>query len=1377
MESSNLVVFVSQAAQAGGALVMALVLVGFHRLYQREYLRTWAWSWWAFCVWMAASGLGQLLAWNNLPRPEIQTLLMVLSLISAYWNVAWLLFGTYELATTRGVPERTEMTVLGALLLLAVIPVLVSAGESPHDRLLTQEALRNAFLAMAYLVASYWIWNAGNEEVSAGLGQRILSGAFLLNTIQELHYLSIHLGLVPTYTPLLVPFDFLLQFLLGVGMVIWLLEEERRRVIAASARAEHLAYHDTLTDLPNRNLLVQHMTSALHRAERRAEGRAAVLFLDLDRFKVINDSLGHNYGDEILRAITERLRRNLLETETVARMGGDGFAVLLPVVSSEWKIAQVADKILGLIRRPFAIHGTELYVTASIGISRFPDDGGDPDELLKKAEIAMYHAKEHGGDQYQVYAPTMDANALERLALENDLRKALVHGELVLFYQPVLDARTGCIESVEALLRWQHPERGLMGPAEFLWLAEVTGMSNAVDLWVLRTACREIAGWNAGGCDVRVAVNLSTRPFQRPDLLDRIQEVLAETGLPANMLQLEDHRDAGDAERRGEPGRAARPEGAGHPGGHRRLRHRVLVAELSHVAADRHPQGGPLVRERPRQRPRQRRDHGRGDRPRPQPGARRRGRRRGDRSPAQDPARPGVQQGAGLSLQPAGAGGPLPRTGAGRATGDSQSCDRDLKDKGPKGHKGPKGLGSVSSSFMSLMSFWSFVLSPPPLRHNPSMDTAIDKTLRRLVVFLSFLTLATPARAGVGVWTPLGPEGGPVWALAVDPGDPGDADIVYAGTRNGVFKSTDAGATWTAASKGLGPAGVWVRSLAVTTEAVYAGTDANGVYKSTDGGATWAPASTGLPPAYYSPNVGALVADPRSPNRIWAGTNRGVYLTTNGGLTWQERRRGLPFDVPSFGLTLTPDGKTLYVSNLRAVFKTTNQGKKWTRVSNGLIGGGFADVAVDPAVPSTVFAGGPGLWKSTNGGAKWTQVAPSLFDGGVRALAWQGTRLFASLFSVTKHGIWFSDDHGATWTAAAENPSDPYVTDIAAGPDLVYAGTSSDNELGGVFRSPDHGRTWDLSIAGLLGLVARGVTVDPSDPGVLYTGIDYLGVFKSIDRGATWERLDLLPANQQILISATLVDPSDPSTVYAGSGFGPGGLFRSRNAGTSWEKIDEVLLMAEALAADPRTPGAVWAAGYPGLYHTDDRGETWERLPVPGGGDIWLRAFQVDPHAPNVLWAAGTLFEVRPGGLRLLLRLFRSTDAGQTWQRRETGLAGTSVVALAVDPANPALLLAGTDTGLYRTADAGLTWTQVPGFSAEVNAIVAAPTTPTAFYAHLTGFGVQRSIGGIDGGTTWTPARRGLAPVPVNTLAVDPNDPRQLYAGSQTRGVFAYTEP
>ncbi|MFL6293551.1 MAG: putative bifunctional diguanylate cyclase/phosphodiesterase [Thermoanaerobaculia bacterium] len=544
MESSTLVILVSRLAQAGGALVLALVLVGFHRLYRREYLRTWAWSWGAFCVGMGASALTLHLDHNSQLSPALGTGLTIVFLIAGYWQIAWLLFGTFELATTQLVTQRVQRTVLGLLVALAVVPVATALVLDGTVDARTSEMIRALCLAAAFLIASYWVWNAGNEEVSAGMGQRIMAGAFLVSMLQEAHHLAIHLArgaieVTPRYLAYLTPIDFLLQFLLSVAMVIWLLEEERRRVLAASARAEHLAYHDTLTDLPNRNLLVQNMAAALHRAERRQEGRSAVLFLDLDRFKVINDSLGHSYGDEILRSITERLRRNLLETETVARMGGDGFAVLLPVVSSEWKIAQMAEKLLGLIRRPFAVQGTELYVTASIGISRFPDDGGDPDELIKKAEIAMYHAKEHGGDQYQVYAPTMDANALERLALENDLRKALVHGELVLFYQPVLDARTGVIEGVEALLRWQHPERGLMGPAEFLWLAEVTGMTNAVDLWVLKTACREISEWHKDGADVRVAVNLSARPFQRPDLLDRIQEVLAETGLPPSMLQLE----------------------------------------------------------------------------------------------------------------------------------------------------------------------------------------------------------------------------------------------------------------------------------------------------------------------------------------------------------------------------------------------------------------------------------------------------------------------------------------------------------------------------------------------------------------------------------------------------------------------------------------------------------------------------------------------------------------------------------------------------------------------------------------------------------------------------------------------------------------------
>ncbi len=651
----------------------------------------------------------------------------------------------------------------------------------------------------------------------------------------------------------------------------------------------------------------------------------------------------------------------------------------------------------------------------------------------------------------------------------------------------------------------------------------------------------------------------------------------------------------------------------------------------------------------------------------------------------------------------------------------------------------------------------------------------MNRLLRSLIPLLfslfALIALTPPAAAGVGVWTQLGPDGGSVWALAVDPADP---SVVYAGTRNGVFKSTDGGDTWTAASKGLGPRGVFVRAFVLSGNAVYAGTD-DGVYKSVDGGGLWTKASAGIPPSAVSPHIRALAADPRSPNRIWASTNRGVFLTTNGGATWQGRQNGFPRAVDPRGIGVTPDGRTVYVATRTTVYKSTNQGQKWTRVDNGLDSGGFNDLFIDPANPSTVFVGGQGLWKTTNGGGKWTRVAPSVLTGGLPALAIQGQRMYVHMVLPARQEILFSEDRGATWKAATTDPSDHLILDLAAGPDAVYAGSSSDYDLAGVYRSLDHGRSWDLSIHGLISLGARGVAVDPENPDILYTGIESVGLFKSTDRGATWDQLPLdLPPFQPVRISATLVDPSDSSIVYAGTGFGPGGLFRSGDAGATWDRIEEVPLMVEALAADPRKPGAMWAAGSPGVYHSNDHGATWDRLPVPGGEDIWIRAFQVGPQNPNVVWAAGTLIEIRPGGIRVFLRLFRSANGGQTWERRDSGIAGDSVISLEVDPSNPDLLLAGTETGLYRSANAGVTWTKVPGFNAEVNELVAAPSTPTAFYANLEGFGVQRSV---DGGITWTPARRGLAPVPVSTLAVDPSNPKQLYAGSETRGVFTYTEP
>ncbi|HVR97278.1 MAG TPA: bifunctional diguanylate cyclase/phosphodiesterase, partial [Thermoanaerobaculia bacterium] len=221
------------------------------------------------------------------------------------------------------------------------------------------------------------------------------------------------------------------------------------------------------------------------------------------------------------------------------RLGGDEFAVLLPEIRDSRDMAMVAEKLRALLRPPFLLEDRELVMTVSLGISRFPEDGASPEELLKKADFAMYRAKDRGRDGWQAYDPSMDAHAHDRLALENDLRRALSRGELALFFQPIGHARSRRIQGVEALLRWWHPERGLLQPGDFLWVTEPSDLSDQLDLWVLRTACRELQSWRVQGADLRVAVNLSARPFQHPNLVERIHGVLAESGLPPSCLELE----------------------------------------------------------------------------------------------------------------------------------------------------------------------------------------------------------------------------------------------------------------------------------------------------------------------------------------------------------------------------------------------------------------------------------------------------------------------------------------------------------------------------------------------------------------------------------------------------------------------------------------------------------------------------------------------------------------------------------------------------------------------------------------------------------------------------------------------------------------------
>jgi diguanylate cyclase (GGDEF)-like protein/PAS domain S-box-containing protein len=307
----------------------------------------------------------------------------------------------------------------------------------------------------------------------------------------------------------------------------------------SEARLDQLAHHDPLTGLPNRLLLNARAEHALARA-RRNEKQMAVLFLDLDRFKYINDTLGHPAGDLLLQQVAERLRKCVRDEDTISRLGGDEFTVVLEDLDDAGAASTVARKILGALSEKAVLFGREVFVTCSIGISLYPRDGEDIVTLFKNADSALYRAKDQGRDTYQFYTEELTTLAVERLELENDLRHALETGELRVHYQPQDNLRSGRITGMEALARWQHPRRGLLMPADFIPLAEETGLIVPLGEWVLRTACFQAKAWlDAGLSTAPVAVNLSPRQFRQKDLVERIAGTLQESGLPPDHLELE----------------------------------------------------------------------------------------------------------------------------------------------------------------------------------------------------------------------------------------------------------------------------------------------------------------------------------------------------------------------------------------------------------------------------------------------------------------------------------------------------------------------------------------------------------------------------------------------------------------------------------------------------------------------------------------------------------------------------------------------------------------------------------------------------------------------------------------------------------------------
>ncbi len=305
-----------------------------------------------------------------------------------------------------------------------------------------------------------------------------------------------------------------------------------------NAQLRHAATHDALTGLPNRVLLADRLEQAIARVSRH-DVRFAVLVMDLDRFKAINDSLGHIAGDELLQEVARRLSSLTRREDTLARLGGDEFVLLIHEVSGARDAEVVARKVLAHVAQPTTLSGMDVHVSPSVGISICPDDGQDAETLLQHADAAMYHAKKKGRNTFQFFAPAMNAFARERLELESGLRAALAQREFELHYQPKVDVATGKIESAEALIRWRHPSKGLVPPGAFIALAEETGLIVPMGQWVLHEACRQARAWQDQGLHMRIAVNLSARQFRQDNLIETVRGAMAASRLEPRFLELE----------------------------------------------------------------------------------------------------------------------------------------------------------------------------------------------------------------------------------------------------------------------------------------------------------------------------------------------------------------------------------------------------------------------------------------------------------------------------------------------------------------------------------------------------------------------------------------------------------------------------------------------------------------------------------------------------------------------------------------------------------------------------------------------------------------------------------------------------------------------
>ncbi|HEY7041800.1 MAG TPA: EAL domain-containing protein [Methylomirabilota bacterium] len=430
--------------------------------------------------------------------------------------------------------QKVKQKVIFALTLASVIPLLILtyAFQAPVRNMLGPIGQYTETFTMPALLIFTGLLMAGGAFVVWDVASAISRAANLATTAK--------LADLPT-TP--TRKDEIGTLMSSFAKMLATIEQQTDEINRFPKRLDQLArqaFRDSLTSMPNRALFMDRLSHALTRTERRGE-QLAVLFLDLDRFKVVNDSLGHSVGDQLLVGVSQRLAACLRPEDTIARLGGDEFAILLEDVKDDRGPTSVADRLTAELQQPFKVEGREVIITVSIGIAMSTAKRMTPEDILRDADLAMYHAKGKGKARYEVFDKSMNAPAQERMDLELDLRNAVTRGEFTLHYQPVVELPTGRITEVEALVRWKHPQRGLLFPADFVGLSEETGLIVPLGRWVLHEACRQTRQWQlaSAGTPLAISVNISARQLQQPGLVEEIDAVLRDTRLDPSTLRLE----------------------------------------------------------------------------------------------------------------------------------------------------------------------------------------------------------------------------------------------------------------------------------------------------------------------------------------------------------------------------------------------------------------------------------------------------------------------------------------------------------------------------------------------------------------------------------------------------------------------------------------------------------------------------------------------------------------------------------------------------------------------------------------------------------------------------------------------------------------------